>query len=137
MKTLVWIALMCGLVACASHKAAESERANKEQAIRDLIAVRGLPETPLIRGTDNGGWTKLERHFVLFSTRRDVYLLEFARACHELDDNEVTPDLRSQHNTIQARFDTLRGCRIHRIYALTEADAEELSDIGEAPGSRN
>ena len=36
-----------------------------------------------------------------------------------------------------SRFDTIRGCRIGAIYALDEAEAAELENIGEAPGQRN
>ena len=38
---------------------------------------------------------------------------------------------------MRAKFDTIRGCRIAAIYALDEAEAAELKNIGEAPGSRN
>ena len=46
-------------------------------------------------------------------------------------------DRRNDANTLRARFDTIRGCRIHRIFALNEGEVAELENIGEAPGSRN
>jgi hypothetical protein len=60
------------------------------------------------------------------------------RRCHELKDNtRITPDKRWDTNIVRAKFDTIRGCRIAAIYALDEAEAAELKNIGEAPGSRN
>ena len=47
------------------------------------------------------------------------------------------PDKRHDANTIRSRFDTIRGCRIAEIYALDEVEAEEIKNIGEAPGTRN
>ena len=76
--------------------------------------------------------------FVIYKGRRDEYLVEFARRCHELYDNSrITPDKRWDSNVVRARFDTIRGCRITAIYALDEAEVVELKNIGEAPGSRN
>ena len=49
----------------------------------------------------------------------------------------VVADVRRENNTIRARFDTLRGCRIDKIFALTEADVAELKSLGEIAGSRN
>ena len=55
----------------------------------------------------------------------------------EGDNTRITPDKRWDSNKIRARFDTIRGCRIGSVYALTEAELAELESIGEAPGSRN
>ena len=68
----------------------------------------------------------------------NTYLVEFARRCYELRDNtRIVPDQRWDASKIRARFDTIRGCRVAKIYALTEAEIAELENIGEAPGSRN
>jgi len=137
MKQVMQILVLAGLTACASQEA-EQARQEEDQAVRDFIAVRGLEELDKIRTGDSQGWDKIADKFLVYNTRRASYLFEFWRRCRELDDNtEITPDVRRERNTIYARYETLRGCQIHKIYALTEADAIELRDLGEAPGSRN
>ena len=59
--------------------------------------------------------------------------MQFGRRCPELADTDVVADRRWDAKKIRARFDTLRGCRIERIYALAEADALELEGIGRPP----
>ena len=121
---------------CATQPSPEAEA--QTQAVRDFIAVRNLPETNRIRTADRDGWTEINISYVLYETRRETYLFAFARPCYELRDNtRIVPDVRSEPSLIRARFDTLRGCRIDTIYALTEAEAAELREIGETPGERN
>jgi hypothetical protein len=108
------------------------------QAIRDFIELRELEELDALRSGTNDGWSVLNETFILYSGRRDTYLVEFARRCWELRDHtRITPDQRYDSSVVRARFDTIRGCRIGKIYALTEAEVAELENIGEAPGSRN
>lgn len=121
---------------CATQETPEADAQN--QAVRDFIAVRNLPETHRIRSGDRDGWTEININYVIYETNRDTYLFEFVRPCYELRDNtRIVPDMRNEPSLIRARFDTLRGCRIDRIYELTEAEAAELREIGETPGERN
>jgi hypothetical protein len=122
------------LAACASQE--EQVTQDTEQAVRDFIAVRGLPEADKIRTDGNDRWKKIDQNFVIYEKRKEAFLIEFSRRCHELDETPVVADVR-HGNEIQARFDTLRGCRIAKMYALNEAEVIELQDIGESPGSRN
>lgn len=135
--TRVFIALfIMALTGCATPDTRETQ--DKEQAVRDFIDVRGLEALDRMPRSDRDSWKVLEDHFLIYYSRRGDYLVEFARRCHELRDNTtITPDERWDNNWIRARFDTLRGCHIHRIYALSEAEVAELKDIGESPGSRN
>ena len=123
------------LSACAAQE--ESITQDTEQAVRDFIAVRQLAETDKMRTTNNDHWEEIDQNFIIYSARRDVFLVEFARRCHELDEYPVVPDVRGSGNTVRARFDTIRGCRIARIFPLTEDEVAELTNIGESPGSRN
>lgn len=59
------------------------------------------------------------------------------RACYDRNSREIIVDTRWDPNTIRARIDTMRGCPIGMIYALTEEDLLELQELGEVPGSRN
>ncbi len=132
-KPLAIVAML--LSACAAQEEAPTQ--DEEQAVRDYILVRGLPEVKEIRSTSDDNWDELDAHFIIYETRRDAYLVEFVRACYELSDNRIVADKRWDLNTINARFDTIRGCRIDKIFALTESDVAELKTLGESPGSRN
>lgn len=123
------------LSACAAQQASVTK--DHEQAIRDFVMVRELAESDKIRTRSDNSWQELEAHFIIYKTRRETFLVEFGRACRELDDLRVVPDVRRDSNAIYARFDTIRGCRIHKIYALTEDELAELEALGESPGSRN
>lgn len=136
MRLTVLCMMVVSLIACAGQESREVNE--EEQAVRDFIDVRGLEELDTIRVRDTAGWDKITGKFIIYNTRRDRFLMVFARNCHELDDyTNIVADVRHSANTISARFDTLRGCRIDRIYALTEAEAAELRQIGESPGMRN
>ena len=140
MRKIVLLLVLLITAACASKDDTRrpSQEAIQNQAVRDFIEVRGLESLDKIRSTERDGWNTLSESFVIYKTRRSRFLMEFARPCKEIRDNrQITPDYRANTRTIQAKFDTLRGCRIARIYALTSAEAEELSNIGETPGSRN
>lgn len=140
MKQVLLLLLGIALSACATKEGSQRENTERtqNQAILDFIDVRGLQEVDKLRSTERDGWDIVTMTYVIYKARRDRYLLEFSRPCYEMRDNrEVTPDLRTNPNIIRAKFDTLRGCRIARIFAMSRAEAEELQNIGEAPGNRN
>lgn len=123
------------LSACAATE--DTVGKDQEQAVRDFIAVRQLAEIDRVHTSNDDHWTELDPHFLIYKTRRGDFLVEFSRACYELAENIVVADRRWDHNAMRARFDTIRGCRMAAIYALTEAEVAELEAIGESPGSRN
>lgn len=127
------------LAACAGQDSKEPTEADKAvQAVRDLIEVRGLQEVDRIKTSGRDSWNSIENWFLIYETRRDTYLVEFNRRCYELDDDtRIVMDERWDSSAVRARFDTIRGCRIGRIYLLNEEDVAELENIGEAPGERN
>jgi hypothetical protein len=132
MRIVLLFAATWILVACATAR----PQVDKE-AVEDFVSVRALEEVDRIRSDSSDSYYELNAYYVIYQTRKGDYLFEFSRRCWELDERRVTPDKRWEGNTIRARFDTLRGCRIDKIFGLTEADAEELKELGEAPGSRN
>lgn len=138
-NTAALLVVMALVVACAGQDSKEPSEADKAvQAVRDLIEVRGLQELDKIQTFGRDSWQAIGNRFLIYETRRDIYLVEFDRRCWELnDDTRIIADERWDANTVRARFDTIRGCRIGRIYALAEEDIAELKNIGEAPGSRN
>lgn len=123
------------LSACVTQE--ELDTQDVEQAVRDFIAVRELPEADAMRTSNSDNYDQIDQNFILYEARNKFYLIEFMRRCYELDQYPVVPDERRNANTVSARFDTLRGCRIAKIFPLTEGEVEELRAIGESPGSRN
>ena len=135
MNRFVFAAAAMLVSGCATQERAATQ--DEEQAIRDYILVRGLEEVDRIRSSNSDSWDELDDYFIIYDTRRSAYLVEFNRACYELSETRVTPDLRREAKTIRARSDTIRGCQVDKIFALTEADVVELKSLGESPGSRN
>jgi hypothetical protein len=139
LKKVAAMAAAFFLAACASQEEqAEESTQDMNQAVRDFIELRELEELDRLKSGTNDGWQQLNDRFIIYNGRRETYLVEFSRRCYELnDDTRITPDKRWDLNTVRARFDTIRGCLIARIYGLDEAEVAELENIGEAPGSRN
>ncbi len=135
MNRFIFAAAAMLVSGCATQERAVTQ--DEEQAVRDYILVRGLEEVDRIRSSNSDSWDELDEHFIIYDTRRNAYLVEFNRACYELNENRVTPDLRREANTIRARSDTIRGCQVDKIFALTKADVAELKSLGEVAGSRN
>ena len=133
--TALTMALVLG--ACAGQDERPSSQ-DITQAISDFIEVRDLEELDALRSGSNDSWRQLSDRFILYEGRRDTYLVEFVRRCHELNDNtRITPDKRWDSSTVRARFDTIRGCRIANIYGLAEEEIAELENIGDAPGENS
>ncbi len=139
MKKTTLILAASLIVACATQdEATEENTHDTTQAVRDYIEVRDLPEADKIPTASSDSWTILDDRFLLYKGRRETHLIEFSRRCWELEDNSrIVADVRRDAKNIYSRFDTIRGCRIHRIYGLEEYEAAELENIGEAVGSRS
>ncbi len=118
------------LTACAGT------RVEQDTAIRDFITVSSLAEADRIETTSRDRHELLSDRFLVYKTRRGNYLVEFNRPCTEIRDWRVSPDIRWDPRFIRPRADTLYGCQIERIYALSEDQYLELANLGEAPGER-
>lgn len=140
MKTVTLVLILAAVAACSTSGSSqrEIEEKSKNQAILDFIEVRELTELDRMRASDRDSWDELTMTYIVFKSRRNRHLVEFARPCYEMRDNtQVTADNRSDPNHIRARFDTIRGCRINRLWELTREEAMELSNLGDAVGGRN
>ncbi len=126
----VIIALL--ILGCAAQKVSELD-----QAILDYVQLHELSELDSLRRSNGDSWKALSDRFVVYSGRKDVYLIEFNRNCHELNEYPVVADVRREPNRIRARFDTLRGCLIDRIFAINENDVAELAAMGQAMDNEN
>lgn len=107
------------------------------EATRDFVAANELQEVDDFRLFEQLNYRYINDHFVAVDTRRGDYLLEFRNRCRALTTNDFTPDMvdvRRDSSRIRARFDTIRGCRIDKIYSITEDQLNELRELGDAPG---
>jgi Family of unknown function (DUF6491) len=121
------------MVGCSST----STQPQEIEAVRDFVAATELEEVNEIRLTETLSYTYVNDRYVTVPTRRGDYLVELRRDCFELRRNNFTPemvDVRDNRNVLRARFDTIRGCYIGTIYEITEAQREELRNLGDAPG---
>jgi hypothetical protein len=121
-------------VACSSTP----EVSVDTQTVRDYVEVGELEDVQYIRVYAHDSWSRLTDFFVIYEARNDNYLIEFRRRCRELQDNTtIVGDRRYDHNRLRVNEDTLRGCRIGKIYPLTEGQAIELQTLGKGPGQGN
>ena len=113
---------------------ATSSEPEISDAVSDYIKAAELEDQDSIRTMGKYSYHVISQRYVIVQAHRENYLVEFVRRCHELDEHEVTPDIRYEKNILRSRFDTIRGCRIGRIYSIDKGQAEELKNLGEAPG---
>lgn len=134
MRTAVFVAAMALVAGCAGTPEAPPDT----QALRDYVEVGELEQTDRIRTHGSDNWAPLTLHFAIYSARDGRFLLEFSRLCREMyDHTSATPDRRYDHNVIRRGIDTLRGCRIDRMYPLTEAQAQEIEVLVKTVGDGN
>ena len=134
MRPIYLFASLALLTACVGTPEVPPEL----EAVRDYVEVGELEETDRIRTHGSDQWSPLTNYYALYGARDGWYLMEFTRVCRELTDNtRVTPDFRYDHNVLRSRIDTLRGCRIDRIYPLTEAQKQELEALVRSYGGGN
>ncbi len=130
MKRLMLALMFTALAGCAAHTGP-----TVDDAIEDFVAVSEPEEMDRIRTRDQYGISDLTERYVILRTRKDVYLVQFQRCPPKFNNDDVTPDIRFDTNVLRSRFDTIRGCRIKKIFAIDEAGAEELKMLAEAPGA--
>lgn len=134
MRTTFVFLPLAFLVACAGT----AETPSDVQAVRDYVEVGELEDTDRIRTHGSDAWMPLTAYYAIYSGRDGRFLLEFSRICRELTDNtRITPDRRYDHNVMRRGIDTLRGCRIDRMYPLTDAQAQELEALVRTAGGGN
>ncbi len=121
--------LLILLAACATPTGPDTD-----QAIADFIVVSELAELRTVRTRHQYSYTEVTERYVILKARKDRYLVEFRRQCRELNEYDITPDIRREGNVLRSGIDTIRGCVIDRMFAIDLAQAEELQQLGKAPG---
>ena len=123
------IVLVAALVAGCASGAKEQGVVAKNDAVEDYIAAAELPPVDWMRSSDQLRHQVITDRYIILSDRKEAHLIAFNRRCRELNETEVTPDIRYDKNRLRARFDTYRGCTIGAIYELNAGQAKELSDL--------
>ncbi len=103
-------------------------------AVRDLIALEQPPQVDQIRLLNQLYYQYVNDHYVSVTQGSRLYLVEFSTRCRALRRSDYTPsmvDTRRDANYINAKWDTIRGCPIGRIYALSAAQLAEIREINE------
>ena len=77
------------LSACVTQE--ELDTQDVEQAVRDFVEVRELPEANDMRTSNSDSWDQIDQNFILYEARKKFYLIEFTRRCYELDQYPVAP----------------------------------------------
>lgn len=124
MKLYIQLVPLFFLCACAV-----TEDTRQEDALRDFIEVGKLQEQDRIRTNTKDRWEIINKHFVIYKARYQDYLIEFRSACYDMLENVIVADMRWDDHSIRARFDTLNGCRIDKIYPLGEGQGAELKEL--------
>ena len=135
MKRLLFMPAILILGACAST-AEDEDKDDDVSAVRDFIEVSELGTVNSIRTVGQLGQIVLNDRYVIVTTKREQYLLEYAQRCRLYNDEPRRADVRSDPRHIYAKADTFRGCRIGAMYPITKEQAEELETLGRAPGER-
>lgn len=128
------LSVLLGLSACNLNPFQPEEN----EAVLDFIYANELNEVDQIRFFQQYTYTYVNDQYVTIPTSSGDYLVEFTRTCPELRQTRFTPEMvdhRGDNRTLRARFDTIRGCRIGTIYEVTQAQAAELAELGDAPGA--
>ena len=135
LRAAALLAVPALLAACAGAP----ETPPDTQAIRDYVEVGELQQVDQLRTTlGRDEWEPLSRRFVIYTGRDGQYLLEFNNPCREMFDNStITADRRYDRYVMRQGIDTLRGCRIDKIYPLTEAQAQEIEALAKTAGDGN
>ena len=117
------------LTACAAQP-----DSREEDRVADFIAVSELEESSKVRMRHQFSYKEITNRYVVLQAHNDYYLVEFRRRCHELGHDTITPDIRHERNVLRPGVDTIRGCRIDRIFVIDETQAQELEQLGKAAG---
>jgi hypothetical protein len=109
-----------------------SEVRPEVEAVRDLIRLEQPDQVDQIRVLNQLHYQYVNDHYVSVTQGSRHYLVEFTSRCRALRRGEYTPamvDTRRDAKHISARWDTIRGCPIDRIYAVSAGQLLEIKQM--------
>jgi len=106
-----------------------------QETIDDYVVASQLQDVDLIRKTNRDSWQYVNDRYIIYRGRPNDYLIEFKHSCENLDDNGRLPpvDLIHDHRNLRAT-DTIRGCIVEKIYAISSSQRRELRQLGKPAG---
>ena len=105
------------------------------EVVEDYVVAGQLEDVNLIRKTDRDSWQYVNDRYIIYRGRPNEYLIEFRHNCEGLDDNGRLPpiDIIHDHRNIRTS-DTIRGCIVDKIYAISSVQRRELRQLGQPAG---
>ena len=105
------------------------------EVVEDYVVAGQLEGVNLIRKTDRDSWQYVNDRYIIYRGRPNEYLIEFRHNCEGLDDNGRLPpiDIIHDHRNIRTS-DTIRGCIVDKIYAISSVQRRELRQLGQPAG---
>lgn len=135
----VYIAILLALVLAACGGTVERQAPGMEnEAVRDFVATSDLHEVNKMRMRQQMEMKYINDYFIVVPQRDEYHLVEFRGRCTELRNrywDAGMVDHRTNSRNLYSDRDTIRGCVIDRIFALTDAQVAELRVLGDAPGN--
>lgn len=123
---------VAGLAAALLAACAATPETRQEQALRDFVEVGELQEQTEILTHNRDTRDLVNKNFLVYDAKDGTYLIEFRTGCYDLVQDRIVPDKRWDTHRIRARFDTINGCIIDKIYLLTEAQSAEFQELAKA-----
>ena len=127
------VRIIAALSAVVMAACATQPDTHTEDAVEDFIVVSELEELSKAKIRQQITITEITDRYVVLDTYRDRYLVEFRHRCYERG-GKLAPDYRRERNVLRPGIDTIRGCRIERIFRIDKAQAQELEQLGKVPG---
>jgi hypothetical protein len=137
MRLLITVIALLALTGC-SHSGTREQHGKETEAVKDFIVAAELPEVAKIYMVDEIRYFYVNDDFVIIPSKNDYYLVEFRGTCYQLRSRYWTSDMidiRVTKRLLYAKFDTIRGCVVGRIYEISGPQLEELRYLGDAPGA--
>lgn len=109
-----------------------SEVKPEVEAVRDLIRLEQPDQVDQIRLLNQLHYHYVNDHYVTVIQGSRYYLIEFTSRCRALRRGDYTPamvDTRRDAKYINARWDTIRGCTIDRIFSLSAGQLTEIIEL--------
>ncbi len=149
MHRVLLLIMTAALVGCASMAATPLP---SNTAVEDFIAAADLEDAGKLRRRSADRWSAVNEKYIIYTSRRDHYLIAFQRNgpalvegldCRELRGEIRNPadmlgcmDVRIGTSNLRAGIDTIRSCVISEIYPVTNGQVIELKNLGlsEVPG---
>jgi hypothetical protein len=140
-RTGIALAALLTAAACASDPDANTDpdplHEEIDPSVQETLVYLDTvkpPEVQSVRFREPLRYDVVNVRFVYMDVSSGRYLIQMARDCKPLKNNEIYTDMadrRSMRGRIRSGIDTIRGCRIESIYELPEPEETRADDSGQ------